>query len=215
MSTNGSSLKLERELLRHVGVVIGFDEVGRGAIAGPVEVAALAVGPSTRSIPRGLGDSKLLSAKTRLAMVDEIKGWALWWGIGSATASEIDEIGIMRALRLAGERAMGSFDTSFAGLIVDGPYDWLSRPLVSERTTRSVGGSRTITMVKADAKCASVAAASILAKVHRDRLMDEYSKSYPMYQWEANKGYATRAHREALTEFGTSPLHRKSWNIRD
>jgi ribonuclease HII len=203
------TLRAERALLRDgAPLVIGVDEVGRGAIAGPVAVGVSAIAADCKPMPKGLRDSKLLSEKRRQELHPVVQAWAPRSAVGVATNEEIERIGIMAALGLAGARAfaelrMGGLDTTGAIVILDGSHDWLtaSLPLRLTVTTR----------VKADRDCAVVAAASVLAKVHRDAFMIESDATHPGYGWSGNKGYASADHYAAVHELGASPLHRWSW----
>ena len=193
--------------------VVGVDEVGRGALSGPVTVGVVAVDGSTGRQPNGLRDSKLLTAEEREALAPRIRRWALAWGVGHGTSEEIDEFGILVALRLAGERALAAAGVRPGITILDGNYDWLTRPprpLVADAPP--VDG-RVQLMIKGDMKCSSIAAASILAKVERDGLMREMSDSFPEYCWHENKGYATPVHLDALRRLGPCAYHRRSWNL--
>ena len=192
--------------------VAGMDEVGRGAIAGPVMVGVVVVDRGivmSGEIPHGLADSKLLSEKRREALVDPVRQWCVSWAVGAAEATEIDEVGIMSALQLAGERALAQLSVHPDVVIVDGPLDWLS----NSSTTDSHRGPRVVTQVKADQVCASVAAASIVSKVHRDHLMVDLHEQFPAYGWASNKGYGSALHRQAITDHGVCDFHRRSWNL--
>lgn len=226
------SLRLARRILRDCGgtVLLGMDEVGRGALAGPVSVGAVAVRLETPTAPRGLHDSKLLAPAERERLVPHIRRWAVAWGVGHATNAEIDRWGILPALRVAGYRALdrlmgcgcdaevaGCVGTGGAPVVLDGSYDWLRRPPLPPRdvgTTRTPVAPRAVHLViKGDQRCAAVAAASVLAKVERDRMMVDLGAAEPRYGWTGNKGYAAPEHRAALLEHGPSPWHRVSWNI--
>lgn len=192
--------------------VAGMDEVGRGAIAGPVMVGVVVVDRGivmSGEIPHGLADSKLLSEKRREALVDPVRQWCVSWAVGAAEATEIDEVGIMSALQLAGERALAQLSVHPDVVIVDGPLDWLS----NSSATSSHRGPRVVTQVKADQVCASVAAASIVSKVHRDHLMVDLHEQFPAYGWASNKGYGSALHRQAITDHGACDFHRRSWNL--
>ena len=208
------NLKLEMRHLEagHV-VVAGSDEVGRGALGGPVTAGVVVVDTSTGRQPGGLRDSKLLTPEQREALVPRIERWALAWGVGHASASEIDEIGILRALRLAGERALRRLPDQPDLVILDGNYDWFRRPARCESGLSCPSAQRVELKVKADLYCSSVAAASVLAKVARDQIMREMSVDYPDYGWFENKGYATPTHMEALRTLGPCPEHRLSWRL--
>jgi ribonuclease HII len=203
------TLEVESEL--HAGgarYVIGCDEVGRGAIAGPVAVGLCVVDASIGAHPTGLRDSKMLSEKRREELAPLAAGWARFSAVGLSTAGEVDEFGIMVALGLAGRRALvqlfelGASITESV-LLLDGSYDWLSPVLQSPLRVR--------TRIKADRDCASVAAASVVAKVHRDRMMIGYDGDFPGYGWSGNKGYGSAEHFAAIDELGPSALHRMTW----
>ena len=191
-----------------VRYVIGCDEVGRGAIAGPVAVGLCVVDATVGAHPAGLRDSKMLSEKRREELAPKAAGWARYSAVGLSTASEVDEFGIMVALGLAGKRALvqlfelGASITESV-LLLDGSYDWLTPVLQSPL--------RVTTRVKADRDCASVAAASVVAKVHRDRMMIGYDSDYPGYGWSGNKGYGSAEHFAAIDSLGPSALHRMTW----
>ena len=176
--------------------VCGIDEAGRGPLAGPVYAAAVLL-PGGLVI-EGLNDSKKLSEKKREALFDVICENALAYGIGYADEKEIDEINILQATYLAMRRAYENMQTACDYVLVDG----------NRMPTMPVPGE---TIVKGDAKSPSIAAASILAKVSRDRVMLEYAKQYPEYEFEKHKGYGTKVHTEALLKHGPSPIHRKTF----
>lgn len=202
---------LEVETALHasgVRYVIGCDEVGRGAIAGPVAVGLCVVDATCGPHPEGLRDSKLLSEKKRELLFPLASQWGLHSAVGMAEAHEVDEFGIIAALGLAGKRALVSLHA--AGLpileslvLLDGSHDWLTPALTSP--------PRVQTRVKADRDCASVAAASVIAKVRRDRLMIEADAVHPGYGWSGNKGYGSTGHFSGLRELGATPLHRHTW----
>lgn len=188
--------------------VIGCDEVGRGAMAGPVSVGMAMINSSRTSFPDGLRDSKLLSEKRREALAPLAAEWALYSAVGEASAAEIDQLGINACLGLAGKRALLALHEAGAPIarsvvLLDGAQDWLNPALTSPLHVR--------TRVKADRDCAAVAAASVIAKVHRDRAMIASQNDYPHYGWIGNKGYGSPAHMAAISEHGPSPLHRISW----
>ncbi|GAA1168912.1 ribonuclease HII [Ornithinimicrobium humiphilum] len=211
------SLRVERALQREGhAVLVGMDEVGRGALAGPVTVGVCAIDPTCRSAPQGVRDSKLLTAGARERLVAPIRRWSLASAVGHASPAEIDEVGIMAALRLAGERALAQLDLVPDLVLLDGNHDWLTDP-VRDGLLGLVGDLPPCppvrTMIKADMRCSSVAAASVLAKVTRDALMVEMAGEHPVYGWEHNKGYAAPEHQEALRTHGPSPYHRRSWRL--
>lgn len=209
MAVADPTLEFEAEL--HAGgarYVIGCDEVGRGAIAGPVGVGLCVVDLEIGSHPEGLRDSKMLSEKRREALAPLAASWALYSAVGLASADEVDSIGIIRALGLAGKRALAQLHASGASIresiiLLDGSHDWLTPSLATPLRVR--------TRVKADRDCASVAAASVVAKVHRDRLMIDADAVHPGYGWSGNKGYGSAGHYEGLAALGPSPLHRLTW----
>ena len=213
------SLRVERELLRSgVRWLAAVDEVGRGSLAGPVSVGIVLIDASVRTAPTGLRDSKLLSPQARRALVPRLRRWAPAWAVGHAGADEIDRVGILRALRTAGERALAQLPLRPDHVLLDGSYDWLSRPPPAlfelDGTVSAYDLDAVVTTrVKADLTCASVAAASVLAKTTRDELMIELAAGHPAYGWEVNKGYASPEHRAALDRHGTCALHRRSWNL--
>ncbi|TYL51839.1 ribonuclease HII [Nocardioides sp. BGMRC 2183] len=193
----------------------GADEVGRGALCGPVTVAVVQVTEATRSAPAGVRDSKLLSAQVRSRLAPKIKRWAPY-GIGHASPAEIDEFGIIVAMRLAGHRAIAALPEPPSTVLLDGNHDYLSPP-EQDALLAPAGllesSPPVVTMIKADLRCAAVAAASILAKTERDAIMTELAVEHPAYAWEANKGYSAPEHLAALAEHGPTPYHRTSWRL--
>ena len=176
--------------------VCGVDEAGRGPWAGPVSAGAVILDPG--NLPKGLDDSKKLTAKTRDRLELEIKGMAVAWGVGMASAQEIDELNILQATGLAMRRAVAAMAVIPTFALVDGNYRFdLPYPIK--------------TVVKGDGISASIAAASILAKVARDRLMIEMDISHPGYGFAQHKGYHAARHVEALGRLGPCPIHRRSW----
>lgn len=199
------TLDVEREFFAGgARIVAGVDEVGRGAIAGPVTIGVVAIDASVGEIPSGLRDSKLMTPKRREAMVPVAKEWGLAWATGSATAQEIDKIGIMSALGLAASRALQKLGVTPDVLILDGNSSFL---------VEEDNGPRVVTRIKADQDCACVSAASVIAKVERDALMTELHQQFPQYGWEGNKGYGAKVHTDAIKSHGLTDLHRKSWNL--
>jgi len=176
--------------------VCGVDEAGRGPWAGPVCAAAVILAP--RKIPKGLNDSKKLTARQRETLELEIKARAVAWGVGFASVAEIAELNILHATGLAMRRAVEAMQSPPAFALVDGNYPFALPCPVK-------------TVVKGDGISCSIAAASILAKVARDRLMAELDGLYPGYGFAAHKGYRAPAHARALLELGPCPEHRLSW----
>ena len=189
-------------------VLIGCDEVGRGAIAGPVAVGMTVVDALVGPFPEGLRDSKLLSRKRREELAPLCGAWVRSHAVGMAGPDEVDGLGIVAALGLAGRRALvalheAGVDILGSRVLLDGSHDWL---------TPALGAPPAVTTrVKGDRDCAAVAAASVIAKVHRDALMAEHHTRYPAYGWDRNMGYGSAEHRAAIAEVGPSPLHRMTW----
>ncbi|MDR7155295.1 ribonuclease HII [Sphingobium xenophagum] len=184
------------ESLHHPGLVAGVDEAGRGPLAGPVVAAAVIL--HVENCPQGLDDSKKLSATRRAALEVEIKDRAVCWGLGVASVEEIDRLNILWATMLAMTRAVAALGRDCAHVLVDGNRcpDW------PHASSAIVGG---------DAKSLSIAAASILAKEARDRMMVEAAVRHPHYGWASNKGYGSAQHLAALRTHGPTPLHRRSF----
>ena len=180
--------------------VCGVDEAGRGPLAGPVYAAAVILPDGV--IPEGVNDSKKLSEKKRESLFDIITVEALDYSIAYATAEEIDDINILQATFLAMKRAISGLKTKADYAMIDG----------NRMPPLDISGE---TIVKGDANSASIAAASILAKVSRDRFMLKMAEKYPQYQFEKHKGYGTKLHYQMLDEYGPSEIHRqtflKSW----
>jgi ribonuclease HII len=192
----GPTLSLERAFVG--GPVCGVDEAGRGPWAGPVSAAAVILDGNPRKVPKGLDDSKKLSAKAREGLEIEIKAKAVAWGVGFASVEEIASLNILHATGLAMCRAIEAMAIQPMFALVDGNYRF---KLPCEVTT-VVGG---------DAKSKSIAAASILAKVARDRLMTEMDAVYPGYGFASHKGYRAPIHAEALLSLGPCEIHRLGW----
>jgi ribonuclease HII len=199
--------------------ILGIDEVGRGALAGPVAVGIAVLESSMHAgrtdWPAQLCDSKLISEKVREALFAPVGSWVAGYAIGMASAQEIDELGITRCLSLAAERAVRELPAELraqvaaapeaATAILDGSHNWLGQAL---------GPVSSAVKTKADRDCVSVAAASVLAKVTRDRMMGELAiidESLARYGIAGNKGYSSQQHLDALREFGPVALHRKTW----
>lgn len=217
--TGRPTLRLERSLLRERCTVLACaDEVGRGALSGPVSVGVVAITASTRTAPQGVRDSKLLTPDARVRLAPRIRRWAAThgagYGVGHASPAEIDDVGIMAAMRLAARRALEQVATPPDLVLLDGNHDYLSVPdQASLFDVAEVPLPPVVTAIKADLRCAAVAAASILAKTERDALMVELAREHPEYGWHENKGYAAPAHVEALRTHGPSHHHRRSWSL--
>ncbi|OII25549.1 ribonuclease HII [Curtobacterium sp. MCBA15_013] len=209
------SLRLEKKLLADGRVtVIGMDEVGRGAIAGPVAVGVAAVTLDIGRVPQGLADSKLLTAARREALDPVVRRWTRT-AVGMASASVVDEQGIVPALGQAGASAIAALvadglSLDGAVVVLDGSFDWLTRAVPVTLRLPS-DPLEVVVGVKADRDCASVAAASVVAKVARDALMTAAHDEAPHYAWASNKGYGSTAHYDAIRSVGAHALHRKSW----
>ncbi|WP_068239952.1 ribonuclease HII [Tritonibacter horizontis] len=176
--------------------IAGVDEVGRGPLAGPVTAAAVILDPD--NLPVGLNDSKKLSAKRRALAEAEIQTRAVW-AVAHASVEEIDQLNILRASHLAMQRAVEALDPPPDFLLVDG--NLIPRDLAIPAEA----------VIKGDGKSLSIAAASILAKECRDRIMVDLAQQFPGYGWEKNAGYPSKQHREALVKLGVTPHHRRSF----
>ncbi len=176
--------------------VCGVDEAGRGPWAGPVSAAAVILDPN--KVPKGLNDSKKLSHRQREALEIEIKEMAVAWGVGFGSIDEIARLNILHATGVAMRRAIEALAVRPVFALVDGNYRF---PLPCEIKT----------VVKGDALSCSIAAASILAKVARDRLMREFDGLYPGYGFASHKGYRAQIHADALLSMGPTPIHRMAW----
>ncbi len=206
------TLTLERRLLKEHALVIACDEVGRGALAGPVAVGAAVVDParSRKRVPQGLRDSKLVPEARRGDVAARAAAFVQASAVGWASSEEIDEVGIIRALGLAAVRAIADLRAhgvvpEDAVVILDGNHDYI--------TPAGERGLRVRPVIKADRDCASAAAASVIAKVARDTVMAGLHDDLPVYGWARNKGYASLDHREAISAHGMSVHHRHSWAI--
>lgn len=207
---SGAGTGIERAL-REQGaeVVVGVDEVGKGAWAGPLTVAAavLPAGPTFRGGASGIRDSKQLSEARREALFDPIADWCRAWAVGHASPEECDRLGMSEAQRLAARRALDGLGLVPDAVLVDGRWDFV-RGLVPPATVVR-------TIVKGDSASRSIAAASVLAKVTRDRIMREAAPHHPPFWFDSNKGYPCPRHREALQGYGPSAIHRRSWVFMD
>lgn len=192
-------LVVERELWdTESTVVVGVDEVGRGAWAGPLTVG-VAVVPRDRRVYK-IRDSKMLTETEREALFERVAEWCSAWSVGHASYLECDELGMSAAQKLAARRALERLGVTPDHVLVDGNWDF-------------VGGARTI--VRGDSTSLSIAAASILAKVTRDRMMRAQADQFPAYNFEGNKGYPCPTHKSALQAFGPTAIHRRSWVFMD
>jgi len=191
------SLEFEQVALA-TGPVVGVDEVGRGALAGPVCVGAVLV-TSLATPPPGVADSKVLTPARRAALVHPLKAWAAAWGVGSASAEEIDRWGLRVALALACDRALAQLAIVPATALIDGNLNLLRPPVAQQLGVEPPPPIRFAelpvqTVIKGDARCASIAAAAIVAKEFRDALMVSLDEEFPQYEWAGNKGYGSPGH---------------------
>lgn len=211
------SLNLERELWAGgARFIIGMDEVGRGAIAGPVAVGVAILDSqdprAEQAWPSNLKDSKLLSEKARNEILVPVQEWVSGYAVGMASANEIDAKGIVNALATSAGRALNllladaelrqSIARDGAVIILDGSHNWLGA---------KASGIPVVVRTKADRDCVSVAAASVISKVERDNLMIELAKSFPDFGFEGHKGYASEGHIQAIKRVGPGSEHRHTW----
>jgi len=199
--SNLPSLQVEQSLWeRGFWRVAGVDEAGRGALAGPVVAAAVLITPDSRTAPiwSSVRDSKLLSPGRRIQLADEIRRMAVAWAVCEVDAATIDAIGIAAATRRAMQEAVAALSPAADYLLVD----WVRLPHIGLPQQAQAGADRIM---------ASVAAASILAKVHRDQVMQEYDRRYPAYRFAVHKGYGVAVHRTAIERFGPCPIHRRTF----
>ncbi|HSS12114.1 MAG TPA: ribonuclease HII [Acidimicrobiales bacterium] len=195
------TLTLERQLWAEGReVVVGVDEVGRGAWAGPLMVGA-AVLPRDRRVYK-VRDSKMLTELERERLFDRVAGWCVAWAVGAASQIECDTLGMSEAQRLAARRAMDGLGLAPDQVLVDGKWDF-------------VGMGCTTRIVRGDATCLSISTASVLAKVTRDRLMRAEAPNFPAYDFDLNKGYPCPRHKMALQAFGPTSIHRRTWVFMD
>jgi ribonuclease HII len=236
--------EIERSLLADgYGLVAGVDEVGRGAWAGPVSVGVLVFRPEAPP-PDGVRDSKEVAEDHRESLYPLVCSWGVDYAVGHVGPEECDQLGMTAALRLAARRALGDLRVRPEVLLLDGPFDYISEPAptapqparagpkpAAPRAASAAGNASTAattrrrrrrpkvptvrTVVDGDATCVSIAAASIVAKVTRDRLMRDMAESFPAFDFDRNKGYPSPTHKTALAGFGLSSVHRRSWAFVD
>ena len=196
--------ELEREIAAAgYTLIAGVDEVGRGAWAGPVVVCAAVVRAGFPEPPGGLTDSKRLTAKRRTELAAELPKWVAGYAIGSASHEEIDALGMTAALRLAARGALDQLPSQPDVVLLDGKHNYIGSPW------------RVRTAVKADLRSVSVAAASVIAKVHRDTLMARLGEGHPDFAFADNAGYPAPAHQRTLAALGPTEYHRLSWSYLD
>lgn len=201
LKAKAPGLAVERELwdAGH-GVVVGVDEVGRGSWAGPLSIGAVVV-PHDRRIYK-LRDSKQLTEAEREALFDRITDWCEAWSVGHVSHAECDRLGMSAAQKLAARRAIDGLGLPVDAVILDGKWDFVGHPVTRK-------------LIRGDSKCLSIAAASIVAKVVRDRHMRSLADQYPGFAFEDNKGYPCPRHRTALHGYGPTAIHRRSWVFMD
>ena len=207
MATRSAALVPTRDLERSLHqqghqVIVGIDEVGKGSWAGPLAVG-VAVLPLTGDLA-GVRDSKSITEKSREAMFETVGNWCTSWAVGYASHLECDALGMADAQRLATKRALAQLTVVPDAAVVDGSWDFVT-PLIP----------KVVLQVKGDTSVLSIAAASILAKVTRDRLMRQLAVDYPLWSLDTNKGYPCHWHRTALQGYGPSAIHRRSWAFMD
>ncbi|MDP9463844.1 MAG: ribonuclease HII [Actinomycetota bacterium] len=183
-------------------VIVGIDEVGRGAWAGPLMVGA-AILPRQRRV-NGVRDSKMLTEVDREFLFDRIAAWCDAWAVGGASQEECDELGMAEAQRVATRRALAGLGVTPDAAVVDGKWNFVGAQVAHVELR-----------VRADSHCLPVAAASILAKVTRDRIMREQAEHYPQWSFDSNKGYPCPVHKAALQAYGPSAIHRRTWVFMD
>ena len=203
-------------------MVIGCDEVGRGALAGPVMVGAAAMWSrdlAAAQVPAGVADSKLLTEHRREGIVDELRSWCAAYAVGQASNAEIDEWGISHALGIAALRALNGMLSGKpvkVGAILDGPNDYITKTMNTFDAPALPIPVQVSCKVKGDRHCATVSCAAVIAKVTRDHLMVDIAQGNPRYApygWAHNKGYGSAAHRDAIARLGVTPLHRVTWHL--
>lgn len=183
-----------------IQTVAGIDEVGRGAWAGPLSVG-VAVVPFTKRV-YGVRDSKMLNESQRQSLFPKISNWCLDWAVGHVSPKECDDLGMSKAQKLAASRALAQLKVPPEHVLIDGKWDFIG-----------LGDDKTTKIIKGDAKCLSIAAASVLAKVTRDQIMINYHDEFPQYGFASNKGYPSPVHKNALKRWGMASIHRQSWSF--
>lgn len=196
-----STLDLEKKLWKSgYHYIAGLDEVGRGCFAGPVVVGAVIFSSSIK-LPEGIADSKLLKPKVREKLSEAIKEEALAWSISEISVANINKVGIGKATQMGFRKAIKLLEKSPDFILIDAFY------------VKHLNRKRQRPVQDGDKICASISAASIIAKVHRDKLMKKLAKKYPKYGFSKHKGYGTKQHQEAIRKYGLTRIHRKSFNL--
>ncbi len=195
------TLKFEKKLWSQgYHYICGLDEVGRGSFAGPVVVGAV-IFPKDVLLPKGIADSKLLTPKKREKLDSQIKQVALAWSVGEISVRDINKFGIGKATQMAFRKALKNLSHQTDFVLIDAFY------------VKHFNRKKQRPIKDGDKICASISAASIIAKVYRDKLMEKLHQKYPHYNFSKNKGYGTREHREAIKKHGLSRVHRRSFNL--
>ena len=195
------TLQLEKSLwLKGYSYIAGLDEVGRGSFAGPVCVGAV-IFPKDCALLEGIADSKLLRPRKRERLTERIKEQALCWSVAEVSVSKINKLGIGKATQMAFRKAVKLLSQTPEFILVDAFY------------IRHLNRRRQKAIKNGDQICASISAASIIAKVYRDKLMRKLSRKYPMYGFNRHKGYGTKRHQEAIRIYGLSRIHRRSFDL--
>ena len=183
-------------------VIVGIDEVGRGSWAGPLAIGAAVLPTNGVGRVPGIRDSKMLTERQREALFDRVAGWCRAWSVGMVSHQECDDLGMSAAQKLAARRALAGLGLVPDRVLIDGNWDFIGDAVAPGATTR---------IVKGDATCLSISAASVLAKVTRDRLMRLEDEHFPAFHFADNKGYPCPRHKMALQAFGPTTIHRRTW----
>lgn len=195
------TLDIEKRLWESgYSMVCGLDEVGRGSFAGPICVGAV-IFPKERLIPEGIADSKLLRPRQREKVAESIKNQALSWAVSEVSVAKINKVGIGKATQMAFRKAVKLLEKRPEFVLIDAFY------------IKHLNRKRQRAIKDGDKICASISAASIIAKVHRDKLMKKLHRKYPQYGFAKHKGYGTKKHQEAIGIYGLSRIHRKSFDL--
>ncbi|HEY7931947.1 MAG TPA: ribonuclease HII [Acidimicrobiales bacterium] len=217
LSAERDFFTFERPLWQRGAVVAGLDEVGRGALAGPLMVGAVLL-YEERDVPPGLDDSKRLRPRQREQLVPLITAWCDDYAVGAASAREVDEFGLTAALRVAATRALEKLRVPPTEILLDGAIDFLwpaslLEPVADASSEYRRARARVTTIVRGDSRSALIAAASVIAKVERDAVMRTLGGAEDRYGWVSNKGYGSQQHLTALRRHGVSNHHRVTWRL--
>ncbi len=205
LKSSAPTLKYEKDLWESgVRYIAGIDEVGKGSWAGPLTVVAAVIPQDSRIYK--VRDSKLLKEPEREFLFPKVSEWCITWAVGHASSYECDDLGMSESQKLAAKRAIESLSVKPEHYLIDGKWDFVGH---------MVGVNKVTKIIKGDTKCLSIASASVLAKVVRDRIMRDHDLQYPLYKFADNKGYPSPQHIEALHAHGPCNIHRKSWAFMD